>query len=299
MFQVGGRYRNRLGEYQVTAIDGANMTIRFLDSRVIENAAVVEQARIWENIQIEERMAQALATESRPSGSSRAKPAKERSRFQGLKEHDFQKGTAGTSWRARDNLGGALAESLSLTTSYEFQSYAIYRRAEVHIAQPEYYDENEKIRAAKFVLNLNSESAFYGLYVERNDGPMDSTWDWSRFSHALTDTPLCHTLDNAMHEYRLCWEIDTWVGESADLDVVISPCDQGVKWQPERGEEIETLSWPRLLERINSIKADRWCNVQIGFRLPKEQAVADGPRVIDRVTAVYRALLPLYIASTR
>jgi len=51
-FQLGGRYMNRLGEYEVLSIDGERMTIRYDDGS--EQTVKVEiQARIWKNIQVE------------------------------------------------------------------------------------------------------------------------------------------------------------------------------------------------------------------------------------------------------
>jgi hypothetical protein len=52
-FTVGRTYRNRQGEYEVLAIHGDQMTIRYKDG-VEKSANVTLQARIWENIQADE-----------------------------------------------------------------------------------------------------------------------------------------------------------------------------------------------------------------------------------------------------
>ena len=49
-FQIGKQYRNRDGEYHVISINEPNMTIRYLDGRIIESSIML-QTRIWENIQ--------------------------------------------------------------------------------------------------------------------------------------------------------------------------------------------------------------------------------------------------------
>ena len=52
-FKVGQRYRNRDGEYEVIALNGDMMTIRYTDGRTI-NSEVAWQSRIWERIREEE-----------------------------------------------------------------------------------------------------------------------------------------------------------------------------------------------------------------------------------------------------
>jgi hypothetical protein len=52
-FEVGGQYRNRSGEYEVLAIEDDQMTILYDNGRV-QTVGIRVQARIWENIQIDE-----------------------------------------------------------------------------------------------------------------------------------------------------------------------------------------------------------------------------------------------------
>lgn len=49
LFQINGRYRNRSGDYTVTAIDGDRLTARYDDGHE-ETLAVATQARIWRNM---------------------------------------------------------------------------------------------------------------------------------------------------------------------------------------------------------------------------------------------------------
>ena len=52
-FTIGGRYRNRAGDYDVLAIDGDTMTVRYDDGRR-QTLNVDTQARIWRNIHDDE-----------------------------------------------------------------------------------------------------------------------------------------------------------------------------------------------------------------------------------------------------
>jgi len=52
-FEVGGQYRNRFGPYEVLAFENDQMTILYENGRV-QTTSIQVQARIWENIQIDE-----------------------------------------------------------------------------------------------------------------------------------------------------------------------------------------------------------------------------------------------------
>jgi hypothetical protein len=52
-FEVGGRYRNRFGPYEVLAFESDQMTILYENGRV-QTTSIQVQARIWANIQIDE-----------------------------------------------------------------------------------------------------------------------------------------------------------------------------------------------------------------------------------------------------
>jgi len=54
-FEVGGTYRNRHGDYEVLAVKGPDMVIRYTDGRRLETTVRL-QARIWKHIQAEERI---------------------------------------------------------------------------------------------------------------------------------------------------------------------------------------------------------------------------------------------------
>ena len=165
-FEEGKTYRNRKGEYEVVSLDGPRMVIRYTDGSMLRTRVDV-QARIWQNIQMEARIErEKQRAESRPRLKRRG-----RGRgldFQGLEDHDFQKGVGGTSWRARTSFGGRLAQRMTDTTPYFFQSYAIYRRAVVRLAQPEHYSPKTKWQEAKYDFSLDAKQARFGFLIEKN-----------------------------------------------------------------------------------------------------------------------------------
>jgi hypothetical protein len=153
-FSVGSTYRNRDGDYEVISIREPKMRIRYASGRELE-ADIAQQERTWRNMQLDDNVPAPAAPASTRSASSRA-PVRarvgQRGRdFRGLQDHDFQRGTAGTTWRRKESLGGLLAEMMSQATSHDCQHYAIFRRSELHVAQPERYTVDNKPSQAKFV----------------------------------------------------------------------------------------------------------------------------------------------------
>ena len=295
-FEVGGKYRNRHGEYEVINLKGPKMVIRYSNGNILETTVEL-QARIWQNIQAEESMKSPVLTPgSRPR--RRRRGAQRRLKFQGLQDHDFQKGVAGTSWRARTSLGGLLAQRMSDTTRHFFQSYAIYRRAEVHIAQPTYYDTKTKWREAKFVFKLDPERAWYGFYIEKNDGPMDDTWHWPNFLAALEgQSKLQQEVESAMRQLGLHWEV--YVCVEGGLIAQMGASSGGLMWEWQGKAESEEISWSGFVKRLRDVETEKWCDLYLCTDIAKDEAIAAGIHLVNKVTEVYRALLPLYEAGTR
>jgi hypothetical protein len=295
-FRVGEKYRNRHGEYEVVRLEEPKMMIRYADGQVLETDVEL-QARIWQNIQMEESIT-TLQKETAPSPRS-PRSAGGGGQFHGLQEHDFQRGTAGTSWRARENLGGLLAQVMSDTTKSLFQSYAIYRQAEVHIVQPAYYvvEERRRWREAKFVFRLDTQGANFGFYIEKNWDTMDGTWDWLNFLKALEDdTFLQQKIQAAMLQLQLRWE--ACIHRDDELDAVVEATQGGLRWR-ENQKEAESITWSAFVERLKAIETEKWCDLYLLAHMPKDRAIALGAGIAKPVTEVYRALLPLYVASTK
>jgi len=297
-FRVGDTYRNRDGEYEVISIDEPKMVIRYSDGRVLE-AKVGIQARIWQNIRAEEGTEVPVERSGpTPRSSHPPTPGQRGLRFQGLQEHDFQKGVTGTSWRRRTTLGGLLAQRMSDATGDFFQSYAIYRRAEVHIANPTHYGTETRLREPKFVFGLDAQRARYGFYIEKNNGPMDSTWRWLTFLAALdVGTALRRGVETAMRKLGLHWEV--YVRDDGELIAQVRAAQEPLvlEWRSE--DESENISWSEFLKRLGDIEDENWCDLFLCSHMDKAQAIDAGIHLAEPVVEVYRSLLPLYEASVR
>ena len=307
-FVVGGEYRNRDGEYEVISLDGPFMVIRYTDGRV-QHTNVTAQACIWEHMQLDLQARARTSIQLPPPPLPRpprppkgrqpkAKASRRRAQFAGLQESDFQLGTTGTSWRSREHLGGLLAQELSAEARRKFQSFSVYRRSQVHVVQPERHRDGKAAwRDAKFIFMLDTERAYYGLYIEKNNGPMDGTWRWLNLLAALgAGEALQDKVFAAMRRLGLQWEIR--IASDPALVIHVPAGEQGLIWQPEAGDE-ETIDWREFVHRLSQIDEDKWCDLYLRTSQPKAKAIERGAHIARDAVAVYRSLLPLYDAAAR
>jgi hypothetical protein len=127
---------------------------------------------------------------------------------------------------------------------------------------------------------------------------LDDTWDWTRFLDVLAaDAMLQKTILTAMDRLQLHWEVyvhgeDGW---SARVRLV----EGGLKWALKDREKAEDLTWSGFVERLKALETEMWCDLYLCAHMDKQTAIAEGVSLANSVTEVYRALLPLYEASTR
>ncbi len=313
-FRVGEVYRNRLGPYEVVSIDAPTMTVRYPDGKIIKGD-IATFARIWDNLK-----AEAAAVKSGVTASTRGQPVrpgdvdtvertlrprnkgKQGALFEGLTERDFQASVTGTSWRARDYLGGLLAQRLSDALGEFFQSWAIYRQVRVYIVHAEVSMSNreEGVRRSKFFFALGPEGAHYGLYIERNSGDMDGEWDWPRFVARLhSDAGRIQSVSAAIHEHGIT--ALAYLSEGDDQTRLAGRLvgrSDGLAWLPIEGRAV-AMAWPDFAELLSSLDLTLWCDLYFQAEMSKAEAMGLGIGIADRVVKTFVALLPLYTLSRR
>lgn len=121
--------------------------------------------------------------------------------FSGLSESDFKTSTEGATWQSRPQLAGCVARRLSDESDCTFTSWDIYRWPVAFLTHRENYlmaAFKDDLRKAKFTIELDDQTAYYGFYVEKFDEPMDEAWDWRRLMGKLrADEGLCQTIAQA------------------------------------------------------------------------------------------------------
>ena len=296
-FKVGESYSNRYGRYQVLSIDDPKMRVRYEDGREI-NLTIAIQTQILEGIQLAEQQPKPVAKVKKGRKKKRSPSTRLGYKFSGLEDSDFKSNVTGTHWRRRESLGGRLAQQLSDTTPYLFQSHAIYRRPSVYITMPDHYDPKDGIPYAKNELRLFPEGAQYGFYIERADQKsreVDDTWHWRPFLRALeTDGQLQANLLQAMQDQDLFWLLSLEEGEGRNYSVT-----KEIKvraGRPLLWDETEDINWFELVNLLQAMPSEQWLNLHLCSWINKSEAIAAGERFADSVCVVFRSVLPLYAA---
>ena len=299
VFECGGSYRNRNGEYEVLELDGNRMVIRYVESGDSFNGDRVILERIWMNICREEREETEKSAPKPRKGTRRQGTGRGLSKgrsFQGLCAGDFQEGTAGTSWRRRESLGGLLARHLTDRSSAYFESYPVPRQPMANIARPGHYGEKIKWREAKFFIKLDTEQVSYGLYIERGVELQDDAWHWPRFLRSLRQSEALRAeVEGAMARLDLHWEWYVWKGEGLVARVFRE--EGGWSWVDANGGGTESISWDEFLGRLEGADETKRCELYLCRDMPKEEAMSLGVHLVEPVTDVFVGLLPLYTAA--
>jgi hypothetical protein len=251
------------------------------------------QARIWENLAWEQQVPDPQA-----GGEMRIQKGYGE-HFRGLSPGDFKLSTENTTWRSRKGLAGRVAKLLSEEGRYTFVSWAIYGWPLAFLSHHEHYQMaafEQGSRKAKFTIELDTHNAYYGLYVERNNCPMDANWDWPRLLGALHSSADIRTvIARAEAEYaaRFIGRMVKGSGHfhfSNGLRMGAQPL-----WNEAStaGEDIL-----KRLELLEAIPEDYWGEIYIIGTVPKQTAIAAGVDIAERMATLMRALLPPYEAAT-
>jgi hypothetical protein len=176
-FEVGEKYENMKGAFEVLAIRRDSMDIRWEDGEEI-STPIDLQRRIIERMQFEKELEKAQAAQK--IKKAKASTSKGGKHFAGLEATDFSNTVSKTSWRGRGQLGGAVALRLK-NKQFKFNSWAVLRKPEVAWIDIVRQKQADLKFQAKFYARVEEESLFYGVHVPAPDPSATETSDW----HAL------------------------------------------------------------------------------------------------------------------
>jgi hypothetical protein len=186
-----------------------------------------------------------------------------------------------------------------LEPKYVFESYPPYRRTQLYLSLPEKHRPEARVRDAKFVMQLDKEQAMYGFYVEKNGGPIDETWDWTRFV-AIIESPQMQTeVESAMQRHDLVWVIDEWDLAHKILEQRIAYVQGTTSFPASAATQLRPFRWNALLEHLHQLRDACWCDLWLLGSMTKQEAIAARTSFAATVARVYQDLLPLYLKSVR
>lgn len=304
-FKVGKTYRNRVGEYVVQAIDGEEMTIRYVGGGSL-TTNVYLQTRIWENIQFEDQMAREeerrrLAKEARVAARKRAaseRRAKARPRFNGFQESDFEAKKRGIAWSSRKELGGLLAHELSQHIEGDFSSWIVPRKSEVHVARKDRYDTGGREENAAFSVAVDENGPVFGLVVGKPSGKVKADWPWSVLLAALADDDkVRRAIRAAMKAHDLVLDVyamDVSFGQVGQIEYLT----RGFLWKQETADQDVTkrMNWPDVVDYLQTVAPTKRCILYLRRRVPPAVALKAGAAVSVQMVDLFKALAPIYDA---
>lgn len=304
-FKLGTHYRNREGEYQVVEIHGDEMTIRYSAGKTIRTDISTQQ-RILDNLEIENDIAE---DERLRSERSKREPRDTQvvrgstPKFEGFSAADFGS-LEGSSWRGRDALGGVLRDYLQAQTGVHFQSWAVRRRLEVHLARPDKYDFDAPLPCAKLFVYTHDDLAF-GYYIEtpsrqgEQDSP-DRYRHWQNFRNGLTiQSTMQSVLLEPMlnHGLRMAdlYKRDHIASDfGGALQCEFQFRDGSLQWYRRDVPRWEAIAPSSMFERLSRLPEDEWVDLHIFKTISQEDAIALGASVLNPILDTLRALVPLY-----
>lgn len=295
-FEVGARFANRRGEYEVIDLNSTHMTIRYEDGELLETPIRL-QKRIVENMRMEKGIQEQKARQKKKTRRRRA--SRYGRNFDGLDEADFQDSVVGTSWRARTGLGGLLARKLTELSGRPFESRAVPRKPQVYVVQTQAYDPDHSHSQAKFRFSLDEEKATHGLFVEKDGVAVDEGWDWVRLLGALKEKEtLREVLTHTMDQHDLQWSIRVLdQNEALEMAARVAVDSKALNLRNGKGSA-EPIEWQRFIDLLESIDDGHHCNLHLRQFIPKDKAIELEEDLAEQVATVWNGLLPLYTACT-
>ena len=292
-FIVGSTYANNLGEYTVLEITPPSMRVEYANGR--EQTVTIEvQTRIWARLQAPPPPDET----DTPRGRRPSQRVSDRrgAAFEGLLETDFKDNVTGTHWRSRGGLGGLVTTKLSALTGKQYTSWAIYRRPECFIYDPHLpmNSQAEGVKLPKLLIQLTPQEVLYGFYIEKSDEPMGDAWHWPRCMSLLAESEWQRRLEELMVERGLCWRFDV---DSKQPDGAYAPTGQLSVSSFTPGSPFPTFA--ALVDHLQCLPPDRWCNLYLIKTLGKQQAIDKGTSIADHIAETLAALSPMYMELLR
>lgn len=298
LFEKGKAYENRLGLFEVIAIEPEQdrLRVRYLESGEEQYLSLSTQARILQNMNwdaLEAKRAEARERERLQPGYGVD--------FAGLQAADFSVDTTGTTWRSRRGLAGKVAHQLAAGAGYAFVSWAIYGWPVAFLTHHEDYRiaaYELGVRKAKFTLEVDEQRIYYGLYVERNAGAMDRTWDWPRLMSALyPGSPLAAQLAQVEADLQLRCIGRAFAGDEETHFHFGNGLEAGARslW-PEENPRSTPLN--SRLEQLAAVPEDEWVELYVLGTMSRNVALAARANLATLIAGVMKALLPVYEAAS-
>lgn len=286
-FEVGKKYENMKGPYEVLSIEGDGMRICW-DTGEEATTTRSLQKRIIERLELEQELREKAELAAK-SATKRNAAAADRKTFEGLTEKDFSRKVSGTTWRGRKGLGGAVSVRTE-SAAHDIKSWAVSRKPMIHWADAQHHNLKGLSSQANFFAAIDETALTFGFAIERSGGAKDTADDWNAFVAWLKDGENDAWMQKTAAEQHLGVFIHR---ESAAASSTIMAEDGRWHQCGRKGRE-ELGSLPNFIE---GLPAGTRMELRIARRIEKEEAIARKDEIAKDIEQLFEALMPLYKAS--
>jgi len=285
-FEVGGKYENMKGVFEVIAIRRDSMDIRWENGEEISTPIELQQ-RILERMQHEKEMEEALALQKAKKAKSAA--SKSGKQFAGLETSDFSNTVSKTVWRGRGQLGGAVAQRFK-STKFKFNSWAVLRKPEVQWLDVKRQKQDDLPLQVKLYARVEAKGLFYGIHIPSPKPGSEDATDWHAML-AWMERPENDTwLKKQCLSHELCIRDLNHKGFHGTLTVADD------KWVHSISEEDASA-----VESLGAFLSDACQTGELSLRIeafiPKDDVVEKKKGIVEDLIALFESLMPMYAAA--
>jgi hypothetical protein len=285
-FEVGEKYENMKGIFEVVAIRRDQMDIRWENGEEISTPIALQQ-RIQERMQHEKEMeAEKLALKKKAKSAT----PKSRKPFAGLDSSDFSRTVSKTNWRGRGQLGGSVAKKLS-SKPFKFNSWAVLRKPEIHWLDIDRQKQKDFAFQAKFYARVDEDNLFFGFHLPHLQ-PSAETSDWNRVLIWLQKP------ENDAWLLRQCMANELYL-----MDLSLKGIAGRLEAQEDQWVYGPDADTPQKVDSLGAFLADAAKNAEIDLRIEKrlaKQATIDRKETIaSDLATLFASLAPLYTAAAQ
>lgn len=284
-FNLDEEYENEKGIFTVLSIHNNEMMIHWKNGE----KALTEidlQRRIQERMQ-REKIAREAKDNGAKSQPGKSAAVKKRSEFEGLQPSDFKNSAARTTWRGRNELGGAVTKQLPKDT-FAFNSWALAQKPEIHWADVEHRNRDDGGTQTFFFVRLDDLSLSYGFCAARPDAKSESSQNWESFATWLMQKEN----DRMLQAIAINGKMAAYDLARPALGVLL-PFEDG--WRI--ADENEPQKVDMLVTYIDSMLTRDGIDLAIAKKAPKDEVVACGKEIAADIAQLFALLMPLYKAS--
>ena len=284
-FEVGEKYENMKGVFEVLAIHRDSMDIRWESGEEISTSIALQQ-RIIERMQHEKELEKVAA--GKKTGKAKARSGKSAKPFAGLEDGDFGLSVTKTVWRGRGQLGGAVARQMK-SASFKYNSWAVLSRPEVHWLDVKRQKQADRSSQSSFYVLMDEESLGFGFRLPRI-AEETAVRDWQRLLAWMKKTEN----DDWLHD--CCSSLNLYIYDLGGQQIAGTIESGGDGWIQRQANGEETPV-DRLCTLLDAIDPGADIDLRIEKRMNKVVAIEKAAQVAADLAELFMKLEPLYAAA--